>query len=610
VWVPGLLTWLAPALALGRVGGGEHFDSGRADSGGGDGGLLEMLLWLVFNAPCVGIPLLLAAIGYFLYRRTQGESSTRAALDLAEAERRTAPSSTHVVNWVGALQAKDPAFELLPMLDRARRQFLELQAAWFVRDLAPVRSFLSDGLFQRLSTQLGLLAQQGLRDAAVDARVLDLQLVGLEQTPGYDTVHLRVTATLRDTDVSADTPDEDARLLAQRCAPERFIEVWSFLRRPGVSSLPGAGEHQGACPNCGAPFSGGAANRCEHCQAIVNSGAYDWVVAEITQGSEYAVSPEIADGLARARQTDAALSTEILEDRASLLFWRWVDARSRGEPRRLAKLATAEFLAGLEAERAELESSGGQLRFLECAVGAAHTRALTLEGPWELAQVELRWSARIGRVARGGKATTPPTQPQRSVMVLQRRAGASTSAEHGLATNRCPRCSAPLTDNGQASCEYCGAALESGDADWVLRGIVGWEAWLASAGRGERPTPVAARVPDREERERLVYTMAALAAADGVIDRRERALLQMTADRWRVPFANVELALSAGPGLVDKLLARGSLEAEVFMRELVAMALIDGRVDLTERKMLEAAASHLGMGDRLEELLARPPGRS
>jgi hypothetical protein len=95
--------------------------------------------------------------------------------------------------------------------------------------------------------------------------------------------------------------------------------------------------------------------------------------------------------------------------------------------------------------------------------------------------------------------------------------------------------------------------------------------------------------------------MAAMAAADGVVDPDERKLL--CAQRWSVPWANVELALKAGPGLFDRLIEKGSAEAEIFLKALIQMALIDKKIDRAERRMLAAAAHHLGIPDRLTELL-------
>jgi tellurite resistance protein len=238
-------------------------------------------------------------------------------------------------------------------------------------------------------------------------------------------------------------------------------------------------------------------------------------------------------------------------------------------------------------------------------VGAVHTRKLSSQGEFDLASVEIRWSARLGVAVAGQRPPHLPSQPQRWVLILQRKSGATTVTENGMATNRCPTCHAPLTDNGQTSCEYCGTALASGEKDWVIRDFVGYEWWRSNDGRSleSLPKPVAARVPDREERERLVYMMAAMARADGVVDAKEKQLLKMASDRWGVPWANVELALNAGPGLYDKLLSRGSAEAETFLKELVAVALVDGKIDAREKKMLQAAAGHLGLGSRLNELL-------
>jgi len=603
--------WLLPlglgaARALARPGSGEHYDSGRTDSsGGGDAsGLVDLLFWLVIREPRVGIPLVLVAVvAYLVYQRTRGDASTRRALDRAEADRRTTVSSASVEAWVSAVKGADPGFELLAFLDRVRDLVGRVNEAWFRRNLEPVRRFLSDATWQRLSAQLMLIDRQGLRDALAELELLDLQVIGLEQTPAYQTLHVRVTASQRDADAPASFSDEEARALARRQPPERYTEVWSLVRRPGAT---GRGSWDG-CPNCGAPFDGGAANRCQSCGAIVNSGAHDWVVAEITQGSEYRASQEAAEGLARARQADPALAVEVVEDRASLLFWRWVEAQASGHTERLVKLAAPALVEALQGELDGLHARGQRRTFLECAVGAVEVRRFWLDGDAERVAVEVRWSARLGVGPADGRPPRLPTLPQRSALVLRRKAGATSSAERGLSTCRCPSCGAPLTDNGQPSCEYCGAALASGELDWILEALLPWEGWAAQRGPGDGAgTAPGPRMPDGEERERLVYLMAAMAAADGQVDARERQLLKLAATRWRVPWANVELALSASGGLFEKLLQRGSAEAEAFLGELVSMARADGVIDRRERRLLESAAAHLGLAARLAELLAEP----
>lgn len=601
---------LVAGAALARVGSGESYDSGRSSSGGDDSFLIDiaiLLIRLTIEHPCIGGPLLIVfGIGVWWYKRQEGSVSTRKALDAAESQRRTAVSSRDAEGWVSALRAKDPAFELMAFFDRTKKIFVDVQEAWFRRDLEPVRRFLSDSTFMRLGTQLAIMHGNGVRDAIADIQVIDLGIIGLEQTPFFDSVHVRIKASMRDDDAPASATDEQARALAKKKAPETFTEVWTFVRRPGVQTDPSKDLAQGACPNCGAPFSGGAANTCEHCGAIVNSGNYDWVLSEITQGSEYAGANLAVDGLARARQRDPEFTTEVLEDRASLLFWKWIDAQVSQRPERLAKVASPEFVGRLKGDLDQLSAQGRQKVFLECAVGAVNLLALGDDGARELAQVEIRWSAKMGIGPRGQRPPQLPSVPQRWVFTLIRQLGAHTPLKAGVSTSRCPNCAAPLSDNASPACEYCGTQLASGERDWVLLEVSSWEGYGATLARQApaSPRPGGARVPDREERERLLYLMAAMAAADGTVDAAEKKLLKLCSERWRVPWANVELALSAGPGLFDKLVAKGSSEAEMFLRELVQIALVDGRIDRKERKLLEAAAAHLGLTDRLDAFLA------
>lgn len=606
------LVVLTAINAFARIGGGENFDSGNSSNDSGGGGdasfIVDILLWLIIRHPAVGIPLTICVvIGYFVWKRmNDGDTSTRKAIDKAESERRTSVSASAVEGWVAALKAKDPNFDLMKFFDRTKREFLELQDAWFKRNLEPVRKYLSDATFQRLVTQLKLMELLGVRDAIADPQVVDLQIIGLEQNDSYDSVHIRVTAQLCDDDAPANFTDEQALALARKKKPEQFTEVWTFVRKPGTQTKVEGDTSQGKCPNCGAPFEGGAANTCEFCGAIVNSGNYDWVLAEITQGSQFQPHPMVPEGFAKARQRDPSLTTEALEDRASLLFWKWVESQTLSDAGRLAKVAVPAFQAEVKGGIDHLTAQGKQKFFVECAVGGVNTQQLTQANGKDIAAVEIKWSAKIGIGPKGGKPPALPSQPQRYVMLLERASGAMTSADHGMSTNRCPNCAAPLTDNGQPSCEFCGALLSSGEKDWVMQDFGSWEWWRSKGGQPatSRASPAAQKVPDKDERERLVYLMCAMAMSDGVVDAKEKALLKMASDRWGVPWANVELALNAPPNsMFNKLIVKGSSEAESFLRELVQVALADGKVDAKEKKMLEAAAAHLGLNGRLGEFL-------
>lgn len=600
---------LFAALAFARVGSGEHYTSDDDRTSSSDDGAVEILFLLIRLAieyPACGVPMLLAFVGYLVWKHySQGDASTRKAFERAQGLAKTQVSGNQVQAWVAAIQAKDPQFQLLPLLDQVKRLFVQVQEAWFLRDLRPVRHLLSDATSQRLSTQLGLLRRQGVRDAIADVEVNDLQLIGLEQSEAFDTVHVRVQARMRDTDVPAGLPDDQARAKAKATAPQAFVEVWSFVRKPGVATKAVDPSAQGLCPNCGAPFAGGASNRCQHCNAVVSSGNYSWVLAEITQGHEHAHADQATSGVARIRQGDPAFSTEVLEDRAALCFWRWIEALSTNQAGALARVASPAFVEQVTREVERLAMTGQGRAFLECAVGAVHTRRIDVAGDRQRAFVEIRWSARHGVGPQGQAAPKQlPVVPRRDVLVLERAAQAQSNPGNGMATSHCPNCGGPESTSGATRCEWCGQALGTGEKDWVLAEVQGWESFSAQRAASTASPSSSEAVSRPEERERLLYLMAAIAAADGVIDHAERSLLTMCAQRWGVSLENLELALNAGPALFDKLLGPKTPEAEAFLRELVALAKVDGEIDRRERQLLERAAKHLGLEHRLASMLA------
>jgi predicted lipid-binding transport protein (Tim44 family) len=622
-WAPLCLGVQLPALAWARIGGGEHYKGGNrshpgssfdGDGSGDLGGLVFYLFALGFEHPLLICPLLLTLGALFLfYQRSRDPSaSTQRALEQREAQLRTQVSAADVTGWVNALKLRDPSFELLPMLDRTKKLFLEMQQAWLKRDLTPIRSSVSDATFQRLKGQLKLLEEQGIRDAFADIQIPDLQIIGLDQSNWFDTVHIRIRAQMKDLDVPITASDVETEQAARAAQPEAFTEVWSFVRKPGAKTRIGDELYQGKCPNCGAPYRGGATNNCDYCGAVLNSGNYDWTLAGITQGIEHVRGYPTVDGLLEAREGDPALNLEILEDRGSLIFWKWIEAQSCGDAKRLSKLCSAGYLARLDAELTGLHQQGRRKVFLECAVGTVITRLLRpAVGGYDEAHLEIRWSARIGIGPQGQKPPALPTVPQRWIFTLARRSGAITNALNGMSTSRCPQCSAPLTDTLSPVCDFCGEELASGARDWILAAANTFEGWHSledqrfqalTAGRDNRLG--AEVITDVHERERLLYMMAAIASADGVIENRERKLLKLCSERWSIPWSKVEIALSAGPQLFDRLVPRGSPEAEAFLRGLVQMALVDGRIDRQERRMLQSAAERLGLQQRLQLLLA------
>jgi tellurite resistance protein len=306
-----------------------------------------------------------------------------------------------------------------------------------------------------------------------------------------------------------------------------------------------------------------------------------------------------------------------LEDRASLAFWRWVSAQSDGSASALARISTAELVQATDAELNAIAQSGRRKMFLDCAVGAVSTVSIERQADQQLAHVDLRWSVKSYLAPLGADGQPPKldakareaviTTPQRSVFTFARSIGAKTNTNNGMATTRCPSCSAPEPLSGELRCSFCGTPFNDGAKEWALSAVRTWEQFQAVARTTPRPSVGngATAVVDRDERERLLYMMIAIAQADGQIDAKEKALIKMCAERWGVPWMKVELVLTIdASAMFDKLLlAKATPAAEQFLQQLVEIAQVDGRIDRRERKMLEAAATRLGLTERLRGMI-------
>lgn len=583
-----LVLVLRAAPALARAGGGEHYAGGSDsnDSGGGGAIPIELVWFLVritFEYPLVGIPIWIFVIWVF-WQMNRSRAAPRTQRHVASLESaRFAPEGRRDV---GRIRAHDPAFDVDALARRAGEQFAQVQEAWFRRDLTPVRRHLSDATYRRFTTLLALMQAEGRRDALDDLRVRSVRPVAIGGSSAFDSVTFAIDAELRDTDVAATDSDDVARKKAAHAPLERFTELWTFVRRPDAQTRPEF-LGQGKCPNCGAPFTGGASNTCEYCNAVVNSGNYDWVVSEITQPEAFVPHRARTDVVGPLVARDPAAGAELLEDRALLLFWKWIEAFSLVDARPLRKLSRPQAFDNVAAEVAKVQAKPPLLRVP--AVGGADVVAVQLDdGGFDRVWVDVRWSASTGVAG---------PRPRRHVVAMERRSSARTDPRFGLSTERCGNCAAPLTNSDSTTCDFCGHDLAGADTEWQLAEVVAYEQWRRPAAR---PAPDLHAFAAPSERLRTLQLLAAVARADGVVDASEQKLLRDCARRWQVPWTEVAPLLDGDvdPFAPDHL---DPEEGEELVRLLVAAARVDGRIDARERRLIVQVASHVGLSARQVE---------
>jgi hypothetical protein len=353
---------------------------------------------------------------------------------------------------LAALRAQDPTFDGATFAARAQNVMAKVNDAWCAGNMGPARRLISDGVYVRFQTQLQILKQQGLRNAMADWRVLGCEVLTAESDPQWDTVHVKMTGQARDADVPATLSAQQAAEKAKSAPQKQYQEVWSFLRRRGGKSKAGVPALEGRCPNCGADLPLSEVVRCEYCKAVVNSGEHDWVLAEITQPEEWrpAATNSAIEGFAALEQKDGTISRQELEDRASVVFWKWIDARISGSRLKLERFCLMPGQPQLD-----------QVQLRDVAVGSAELVSVEVDnGGYDRVEIDVVWSASVN----GGAA-----QNQTSRVILTRLT--SVTSKRGLSSLDCPNCGGPLADSDLAKCNFCGEPLAGGKAEWSLEAV-------------------------------------------------------------------------------------------------------------------------------------------
>lgn len=348
---------------------------------------------------------------------------------------------------VAAIAQKDPNFSIDAFLERSKEIFIRVQEAWSSGNMAPVRNFLSQGVYNRFQIQLEIMRSiENLKNVIGEIRVISSKPQDVNVNGPYITIHVAITASARDVTLDAGADSDQLERSLKSAPVSTFTEVYSFTRKLDAQSDSSRDLLNGQCPRCGfVPDNFSQVNRCPSCGALYNSGEYDWVLSEITQMEEWrSFSALDVPGMERG------MSRQVIEDRASYLFWRWIQSRVRGSSLPLMRDATVKmksrFVDGVK------EYLG------EVAVGAVDLEGIESNDAEYRAFVFVQWSASTERMRE------PVHFDHRLHLVFSKK----DNLPEGFADHGCVQCGAPLPDTDALSCAYCGATLPEVNNDWLL----------------------------------------------------------------------------------------------------------------------------------------------
>lgn len=368
------------------------------------------------------------------------------------------PPSDRTEEIVAAVRRDDPEFSLEEFQRRAAEIFQRLQAAWSAGDMSPVRNYLSQGVYNRYRIQLEIMRDvEGVKNVMSDINVSRTGLAAFDDAGAYQTLHVTVYASARDVTVPAGASDDETSRALAAAPVSPFTEIYSFTRKRGARTDAAKDWLKGQCPNCGfVPDNFSQVNKCPSCGSIYNSGEYDWVLSEITQSGEWhGGSAADVPGLAELGAANLSMNRQVVEDRASYLFWRWIQSRVRGSAAPLARDAVADYKSAFNV--ASREYLG------EIAVGAVDLKSIDIESGRARTEAQVLWSASSAQGA----------EPRHHEHTLRLGMSAATENRFGLADHGCGKCGAPLPETDALACAYCGAPLPEVNEDWLLEGING-----------------------------------------------------------------------------------------------------------------------------------------
>jgi hypothetical protein len=619
-WLAAVGCLCIPALLYARAGGGEGYSGGGDDGGGGGGGsgggdiVYFVVQWVRFCVyyPQFGLPITIGVVAIFYFTHRKGLNLYQNSV----IRRGSAVSDyNQAASCSASLAASDPAFSETDFYSRAKTAFTKLQDAWCAQDLKNVRPFISDAIFERFSIQFDEQKSFGYRDQMRQIQVGTILMAEVAADDMFDVATVRIEASAIDQRISLG----DGKIIGGSNQPEAFAEYWSFLRRRGVKSDPSKpGLIEGQCPNCGAPIAMNQSAKCDHCGAQLRSGEYDWVLAEITQESEWHPGRRTdLPGESDLRRVDPQFNRVDLEDRASVVFWRKSMADRLGKIDPLRKTALDDFCQKY-AENFKPDEHGMRKFFGDCAVGSAHALAVNQDAEKNRAIVEIWWEGAAITQPPEGRPAAGMRSRGHHIYLLERKAGVSSDPSQSVSSAHCPNCGAPAGADISSACPFCGTVLNDGSRGWVLKQIfvaasqegqailsqfyLQPQTNVVGAGSDHAPYGWAAQMPTKG----LLAWLIKIAVADGQIDIHAEELLESLATKSGVSKDELN-------GMID-MASAGTLQtpdppnpatARAWLAAMAAITMSDGAAHPKELELLTAAARKFGYTQQDVALLLR-----
>ena len=351
---------------------------------------------------------------------------------------------------------RNPEFSKETFLKKVEIAFTEIQNAWSDKDLRNVRRYISDSVYQRFNVQFQMMNILEQVDKITDLKIISTVIDKYEKDGEYDVIHVGIMADITDVFTCKKYPslNEDAS--------ERFIEYWSFIRKKGNESNDIYSKNN--CPKCGSPLGDnmGEVSKCDHCGTITNKGDYDWILAEITQMSDYLDEQTIStsNSVIKLYEKDVNFSIQHIEDKVSNGYIQICKALAFNKIDGIKRFVSEDYLLTL---------SKNPTNYLYTRFYLNYVKLVNYEEKDGKDYLTIKLKVSYKRVIEENSELKLLDRIMKSKIEKITLVRDSNSINKGdLYSYTCPNCGGSLGDTINNECPYCNAVISSTKYDWII----------------------------------------------------------------------------------------------------------------------------------------------
>lgn len=510
-------------LAIARLGGagGDGFSGGDGDS---DFEAILLILEIIFYLFLLPFPYNVISIISFLILIFWGARKKRQSTVLNQVFKieEDAKSDT-VINSELAHFHRFNRDEFIPKVEHA---FKSLQSAWSQKNIASVRRFISDGVYQRLNVQITMMNQLDQTNFIDALTILQTKIVNAYREGDYDVIEVKISASIKDRFVSKKYPSLNQNF------EESFSEFWTFIRKKDAQSKDLYFDQK--CPSCldVLPDDLGEVSVCPSCGTFSNLGDYDWILSEITLASDYGISSAF-EGI-KNRLADKILALgdrttipQIIEDKASNAFLQLKAAEAFRDEKRVRRFCDSSYFDRIDYSgkapfvfnRLYLSSVSMVNLFIDEEFYTAIIYVHSHEQKVEILNDKLQQG--IGIVA------------HENYLVLKRNKTADAN-KGSVYSHRCTACGGSVEDSLDLECSFCGQILNDTKRDWIVFDLLTKSEYQSNRSNYGEPM-LSKRKEDKMEshgltaRDYAINNIIVLLACDGKLNDQEKNYLKNVA---------------------------------------------------------------------------------